>query len=406
MAEKSKSIALVSTNPKDLAGVSSALKKLEDITLEECTGTLAELNGSSVDLASTHDLIIFRADATNEKDFEAIKAICSDRDKRSKLLAMSSDSTSLADVQKLRRAGVNDVVPDSVTEEELRELIESATRYPVPAIVHVTTEAQPLGKVIAVAKARGGIGSSMIAANLADSLLDKKGRGKNETMNRVALIDLDMQFGSIGSLLDMPPNSALYDLAEDRNSPDWTFLEQALVRHEHGFKVLTAPAQFAPLDALTNEQVSRLVELLSQKFDYVVIDLPRALVSWLAPLLEHTDRMLLVTDSSVPSVRQARRLIDFFTEDNLDLAIDIVINHEKKPLIQGRHHTEASKVLERPFQHWIPDDMKAAKEAVDRGKPLSMVAKRSAMARAINRLGRSTIAELARRHDDERANKG
>jgi len=406
MAEHKKTVVLVSDNPKDREGVTSAISTLTDIHLEERDGKLAELNGESIELAGEHELIIFRADATDEQDFQAIREINSDRDRKSRLVALTSDATSLADVQKLRRAGVNEVVPDSITTEELREIIDSATRFPVPAIVHVTTEAKPLGRVIAVSKARGGIGASLMAANLADVLLEKKGRGKKRTMNKVVLIDLDLQFGSISSLLDVKPNNALYNLSHDGSEPDWTFLEQALEAHPSGLKVLAAPASFAPLDALTNSQMDHLITLLSQKFDYVVVDLPRALVSWLSPLLEHTHQMLLVTDSSVPSIRQARRLIDFFTEDNLDLKIDIVINHEKKPFIRGRHHTEASKVLERPFQHWIPMDPKAAKEAVDRGKPLSEVARRSPMYKSISRLGKATAAEIAKHEDQEKAQRG
>ncbi len=406
MAQKEKTVVLISANPADKEGVISAISKLPDVAFQEREGKLADLNGTSIELAGEHDLIIFRADAADEEDYAAIRAIHADADRKSKLVALTGDQTSLADVQKLRRAGVNDVVPDSITTEELREIIDGATRYPAPAIVHVTHEAKPLGKVVVVAKARGGIGASMIAANLADTLLQKKGRGKHVTMNKVVLIDLDLQFGTISTLLDLKPNNALYDLAVDGQMPDWTFVEQALDPHPCGFKVLSAPSSFAPLDALSDDQMHHLIDLLSQKFDYVIVDLPRALVGWLSPLLEHTDRMLLVTDSSVPSVRQSRRLIDFFTEDNLDLKIDIVINHEKKPLVKGRHHNEAAKILERPFQHWIPMDPKAAKEAVDRGQPLSQVASRSPMAKAIARLGTATINELSNADGKVKSSKG
>jgi pilus assembly protein CpaE len=105
--------------------------------------------------------------------------------------------------------------------------------------------------------------------------------------------------------------------------------------------------------------------------------------------------MYLVTDSSVPSIRQARRLIDFYTEDNLNLKIDIVIGQEKRPVVKGKHHTEAAKVLERSFEHWLPFDPRAARESVDQGKPLSQVAGRSPLTRAIARLGKDTISALA-----------
>ena len=64
---------------------------------------------------------------------------------------------------------------------------------------------------------------------------------------------------------------------------------------------------FNYFEALKPEHVESLISILKERFDYVVLDLPRALVDWLAPLLDATDRMLLVTDSAVPSIRQARR---------------------------------------------------------------------------------------------------
>ncbi len=171
-------------------------------------------------------------------------------------------------------------------------------------------------------------------------------------------------------------------------------VEQSLTVMDSGLHVLAAPEKFAPLEAITPEQISGLIEVLKQRFDYIVFDLPRTLVDWLAPLLEATDRMLMVTDSAVPSIRQARRLIDFYTEDKLDMKIDVIINHEKKPMVQKRHHTEASKLLDRPFQHWIPEDPSAAREALDRGVPLATVARRSALTKSIGRLGQATIAAL------------
>ena len=406
MTESSKTVVLVSKNSSDAAGVQSAIAKLPDVRLEEHKSNLSELNGKSIDLASQHELIIFRADKEAEKDIEAIASIRNAASRKSTLIALATDTTSLADVQRLKRAGVHDVIPETLTTEELRDLIESSTRYPVPAIITVAAGAMPLGRVITIAKARGGIGASLLAVNLADSLLGRQGRLHKVAQNRVIVVDLDMQFGSIASLLDVDPSEALFELASDGADPDWTFLDQSIVEHKTGLCVLAAPASFVPLEAINPKQMGRLVEILGQKFDYVVIDLPRALVGWLAPILEQTDRMLMVTDSSVPSIRQARRLIDFYTEENLDLNVEIVINNEKKPVIKARHHIEASRILERPFVHWLPEDPKAAREATDRGQPLSMAAKRSALAKSIIKLGRATVVELAKKEENQAAIKG
>ena len=100
--------------------------------------------------------------------------------------------------------------------------------------------------------------------------------------------------------------------------------------------------------------------------------------------------VIVVTDISVSSVRHCRRLIDFFTADNVTLPIKIVVNGEKKPMIQSSLHREASKALGRKLDYWLPHDPKAAKTAADRGKPLSVVAARSPLSKAVAQIVKQT----------------
>jgi pilus assembly protein CpaE len=115
-----------------------------------------------------------------------------------------------------------------------------------------------------------------------------------------------------------------------------------------------------------------LIDTLAKDFDYVVVDLPRSLVLWVAAVLERTDRLLLLSDCTVPSIRQARRLLDLYLENNPSLQVEVVMSQEHKPLIRGSHHVEAQKLLERSFKHWLPFDPRAARKAADRGVPLSV----------------------------------
>jgi MinD-like ATPase involved in chromosome partitioning or flagellar assembly len=86
--------------------------------------------------------------------------------------------------------------------------------------------------------------------------------------------------------------------------------------------------------------------------------------------------------------------MDFFTESNPGLKFEVVINHEARPMLLRGHHAAAEKVLERRFSHWIPDDAPAAREALDRGVPVTNASPRSRMSRAISRLGRELAASL------------
>ena len=210
----------------------------------------------------------------------------------------------------------------------------------------------------------------------------------------VALVDLDLQFGTIGSMLDLPEQDTLMTLALEGTIPDENFLRQSMPVTAGGLSVLPAPGKFAPIDALRPEQVAAILDTLRDTHDYVVVDLPRVLVGWIEPVLARADKMFVVTDTSVPSVRHCRRLIEFFVADNVALPVEVIVNHETRSLSGGSIRRATEKVLERKLEHWLPHDRKAARAAVDRGKPLSEISASGSLARAFTRLAAATRASL------------
>ena len=194
--------------------------------------------------------------------------------------------------------------------------------------------------------------------------------------------------------MDDDEQEGLLQLATENFLPDVHWVEQSLVRLPSGLAVLAAPQRFAPLDALEPKQIEALIHMLKSMFDYVVVDLPRALVNWIEPVLEATDKLLIVTDMTVPSVRGAGRLQEFVLADYAQMPIEIIVNHEKKPMMLREHHREAAKALDVKFTHWLAHDVKAAREAVDYGKPVSEVAGRSDLAKGIGALAKAILTEL------------
>jgi len=361
--------------------------------VREQAGALSEINGKAVEFAKGSEIVVFETSETPAQDVAAIQDLKQNLPDNVSLVAIASAAASLADVRLLTGAGVDDVIPDTIDPIELTEQLAIWLEKQRSEAVAAVTGSAFDGKVIAVTRSRGGIGGTTVAVNVADALLDRQGTFRKKIRNRVALLDFDLQFGSVASLLDIEASDAFYQMLLDGTEPDETFVDQLLIKHHSGISVLPAPSNFVPLDALSAVQVARLIDIVRATHDFVVIDLPRALLDWFSPVLERTDKLLIVTDSSVPSVRQSKRLIDFFVSDNLSLEVQIVINHEKKPVIPRRHHSEASKVLERDFRHWLPFDPKSAREACDRGVPMSEAAAQSGLTKSLSRLGRALMKE-------------
>ncbi len=358
---------------------------------------MSQMNGSAVPLAEAGDVILFKAGRNPESEIGAVKALRRSVGDKRAILAFADEDLSLAAIRGLTAAGVSEVIPYPAPLAELSERIDHWTRapeYPVPAVRKPDNR---LGRVISVAQARGGLGATTLAVNLAHRLMDPHGLISKKRSYRVALVDLDLQFGAVASFLDIEPTSALYRLAAGDLVPDATYLDQALVEHSSGLHVLTAPDTLCPLDALDPAQAAAIIDNLRAEFDFVVVDLPRGLAGWMPAVIDRTDRMLLLADTTVPCIRQARRLVELFTEEALNLDIEIVISRETRPLIAKRHHAEAERVLERPFRHWLPLDAKACRTAADCGKPLAAAAGRSALSRGIDGIARGLIKEIKAR---------
>lgn len=390
MTGSNKSVLLISPDRMVTDAIGSALAGLQGLQMKTEASTLAGLNGKAAQLAKGRDVIIFETSNDAEGDLEAVRALKAGGQVGGILLALADGDLPLSRVRALNQAGVDEVLPrpqaGSDVGSRVQELFERANLAAAEA-------ARPRGRVIAVARARGGVGGTTVAVNLANDLVGSAGFLKKRSLHSVALVDLDVQFGSVGTLLDLPEQDALLQLALDGALPDGAFLKRALAVLPNGLKVLAAPSKFMPLDSLQPAQIAALLEGLRRENDYVVVDLPHALGGWMEPVLKAADELIIVSDSTVPSVRHCRRLIEFFTADNPALPVRVVINREAKSLF-SREQKAIRKALDRDLEHWLPLDPRAARACADTGKPLAAIAPRSGLGKAISRLARRTLADF------------
>ena len=393
MTGPAKSVLLISSDATVSNAIGVALSGLQGLQIKTEASTLAGLNGKAAQLAQGRDIIIFETSEDEDADLDAVRALKAAHQTGGLLLALADSGITLSRVRALNKAGVDEVLPRPVAGSEIgsrvQKMMDDATGASTTA-----TATEGRGRVIAVAQARGGVGATTVAVNLANDLVGLPGFLKKRPTNSVALVDLDVQFGSVGALLDLGEQDALHQLALDGTIPDAAFLSHVLAVLPNGMKVLAAPAKFMPLDSLQPTQIAAILDTLRQDNDFVVVDLPHALGGWIEPVLRRADELIIVSDTSVPSVRHCRRLIEFFTAENPNLPVRIVINHETRSLFQTGVQKEIQKALNRKLDHWLPHDPRAAKVSADRGKPLASVAPRSLLAKAISRLARQTITEF------------
>lgn len=280
--------------------------------------------------------------------------------------------------------------PPAKEPEAAQERAEAHTDLAVTAPRNLPVQwTPPESRLILVGKSRGGVGATSVAVNLALELQNTRKLFGPARSRRVALIDFDVQFGNVGSFLDLDDRGGMLALLRLRDEPDAQAVRNAMLTHPSGLKVLVAPRNAIPLEALDAHRVDAILAVLMAEYDYIVADMPPALVPWLEPLIARASRLLLVTDLSVPSVACTRRVLDLMREDNPEIATEIVVSRERKPMMQRKLHKEAAMAIGLPLAHWLPDEAKLARQALDRGEPLSQLAPRSAWTKSIRQIAAS-----------------
>lgn len=182
------------------------------------------------------------------------------------------------------------------------------------------------GRVTAIAGARGGAGTSVLACRLAMEAAAHPDA-------RVCLIDLDLQAGDVGFLLDVPYGASAVDLADIGDDVDRHAMRESMFRHRSGLHVLPAPENGERAEVVTGASMRRLIGLLKSQFDDVVIDCGSTVTDANLGAVELADQVLVATTPDLPSLRAAHRLVDLWGR------------------VQARQPSEIRAVLTRTSRH-------------------------------------------------------
>jgi pilus assembly protein CpaE len=159
------------------------------------------------------------------------------------------------------------------------------------------------GQIITVFGTKGGVGKTFVATNLAVSLAHHNG-------GRVALVDLDLDFGNAALALNIIPRFTISDVVNEVAQLDQDLLESYLISHNSGVKLLAANAQPQMTEFVTAEHVSLILRLLQSAFDYVIVDMPARFYTPVDPALKEADILLLVATPEVVTLRNIKSCLN------------------------------------------------------------------------------------------------
>lgn len=380
----------------DFSGtITGLLAGVEAIRIQSRVGDLGSDEQGLAPAIEAADVLLVDIQNDDERELRQLGRIIERGRGRRAVIATAANLSSQG-IRGLIRQGVDDFVPQPIAKDDLVEAVRSARTK-----LRQARGSAGLGKVIAVSRAKGGMGASTMATHIALALGEKRHRKDPE--KQVALLDLDLQFGDLGLMLDLEPSSEMVEIMRDPQRLDSDLLRSSMVRHGSGLSVLPAPAELVPLEAFSTSAAVKLVELAREEFDYVVLDLPLAAPRWLEGVLRQADQLVLVTQLNVAAIRQTRRLLDVLKEEGLyDLPVSVVMNRYVWRLSERSRINQAIKALGQPFAHYLPDDPGLALEALNRGTPLFELRRRAKLCRSLRAFAGSCVT-LLQQHDDASA---
>jgi pilus assembly protein CpaE len=243
-------------------------------------------------------------------------------------------------VRTLVRQGVNDVCSLPFDADELiGQLIDLAAQLRDDAAAQA-----PLSPLVSVVRSTGGSGATTVVTHLAAALAERSNRPK-----RACLIDLDIQFGNVGTTLGRTAKMTVLDLLAATDRLDAHLLASAVVDTGRGFDVLLAPEQISPLDGIDADQLFPLLSAVRRQYGAVLVDLPANWTNWTLSTVLASTEIVLVTDLSIQGLRQAKRRIELF--DSVGVrpdAIRVVVNRFEKRLFRTIGVDEVRNALGRP----------------------------------------------------------
>ncbi len=227
-------------------------------------------------------------------------------------------------------------------------------------------------KIFTFLPAVGGAGVTTLAVQTAMLLLNSGGpRVKSST----CLVDLDFQHGAVADYLDLEPRLNLAEIEPRPDRLDRQLLEIMLSYHPSGLAVIAAPNRPAEMRSFDPDVVTRLLDLVSTNFEYVVFDMPRTWFSWTDSVLLGSNKLFIVSETTVPGLRHAKQLVAAIKERlGEGPQPQVIVNRfQQRMFSAGLRHSDLEQTLGDAFACAIPNDYNLVREAIDRGVPLDEV---------------------------------
>lgn len=344
--------------------------------------------------AAELEFLAIALDAEDEGDLTIISEIIRAAKVHDIKVLLIAEDVSPASLHGLLRDGGDEFVPYPLPEGELAQAIDRVLTAAEPA--HVAPEMQNKlkatgdhnGVVIPVQGMAGGTGASTLAVNLAWELaiIDK------DAPPRVCILDLDFQFGSVSTYLDLPRRESVFEMLQDTESMDSESFMHSLLSYEQKLQVLTAPTDLIPMDLISPVDIERVVEMARTNFDYVIIDMPKTFVEWSETVLNKAHVYFATLELDMRSAQNTLRIKRALQSEQLPFEkLRFVLNRAPKFTdLNGKSRIKRlAESLGISIEVQLPDGGRVVPQNADHGVPMAEGIAKNPLRKEIAKLAKS-----------------
>jgi pilus assembly protein CpaE len=277
--------------------------------------------------------------------------------------------------QKVRglRAGADDYLIKPFHPAELIARIKSLLARFAPRDALVGRP--PLGRVLALYGAKGGVGTTTIAINAAIALHRELGR-------KVCLVDGNLQFGDHRVFLDLGlDRKSIVDIVT-APSMDVDLIRQVLVKHDSGVDLLLAPPSPETAELVTPEHIPAIIEHLRGLYDYILVDIDKRLDDVNLGILEVADTMFVVMTADLSCLKNVRLVLETISHLGYEASkVQLVLNRSNA--FTGINVRNAEGALKRTIDHQVVNEYRGAISALNSGAPFMFTKADSLLGRSL-----------------------
>jgi pilus assembly protein CpaE len=248
------------------------------------------------------------------------------------------------------RAGVNEFLAEPLNDADLRQALER---------ISASRRSPAESKVFAFIGAKGGVGTTTVASNVATALAQDKSA-------RVLMVDLHPAYGDAALFFAAEPRFSVLDALENTHRLDAAYLRGLVVHTKAGLDLL-ASSDRSVVGSIDAHRIRTLIEFVARQYTHVVLDVPRS-DSAALDALEGATKIVIVAQQELSTVRGAARMANTLRQRYGKDRVQVVVS--RYDVASPIAESDVAKVTGGTIQHTFPSDYRLAVDALNRGCPL------------------------------------